>query len=148
MAGATLIAAIFYLFINSQLSPDKMSQLPRGAMEDFLRGPEGPALGKQFITALSLKKSQVLEVNKLIHESERNFIALERQHSESTTDTNGHVHLTIAPFPDDVKTLMDQMWIDLAKILDADQLAKAHALHFEKFFPHTGRSSKEVELWV
>ncbi len=147
MAGAALVAVMFYLFINSQLSPDKMSPLPQN-IEAFIRDPEGPAMTKPLINHLNLKSDQIQQVNKIIRENEQKFVALERQHSESSTDTNGHIHLIIAPFPDEVKNLMDQMWTDLAGVLDKNQIAKAHTVRFaEKLFPHTGQRGMSVVLW-
>jgi hypothetical protein len=43
--------------------------------------------------------------------------------------------------------LMSRLWTDLGTVLSADQLALAKTLHFERFFPHTGKKTVTVEIW-
>jgi hypothetical protein len=43
--------------------------------------------------------------------------------------------------------MMDKMWTDMATVFNGGQLATAKTLHFERFFPHSGRRPVSAEIW-
>jgi hypothetical protein len=99
------------------------------------------------VTELKLNQDQVQNVNKILRRYQREFTTLERRHTERTKNAAGHVVVNIKPFPQEMDQMMDQMWTDLATIISAGQLAAAKTLHFERFFPHTGKRPVSVEIW-
>ena len=147
MAGTALLAVFFYVLLKDHWPGKPVRPNPPGAPSNFAPGPEGPLVGKRIVTALQLTKSQTQEVNKVIRRYQREFIGLERRHTEHTQDAAGHVHITIPPFPAETDKLMSRLWEDLSPTLSTNQIAAAHGLNFEKFFPNTGKNLVKVEIW-
>jgi hypothetical protein len=83
-----------------------------------------------------------------LHRYEREFAILERRHSERSSNAAGHVYVAIKPFPAEMDDLMARMWGDLGGAMTATQLAEAKNLHFERYFPHSGRSPVKAEVWL
>jgi serine/threonine protein kinase len=147
VAGVALLAAIFYLGLKHYLPLQKSARIPSDAVAAFAAGPEGMGIGRKIVTALHLDKDQVQNVNRILRRSEREFTLLERRHTKKFEDSAQHVHISIDPFPDEMDDLTARMWADLAGTLSVSQLAEAKTLHFERFFPHTGKSPLAAEYW-
>jgi tRNA A-37 threonylcarbamoyl transferase component Bud32 len=147
MAGTAMLAVFFYFLLKDHWPARQTGRIPPGALEGLASNPEGPVIGKRIVSALGLTKAQTMEMNRVIRRSQRDFVSLERRWTDHSKDSTGHVHITIKPFPDDMKNLMDQMWKDLAHVLTPDQLATAQTLHLEKLFPHSGIALVSVEVW-
>lgn len=96
---------------------------------------------------LQLTPAQTLEINKLVRHSEVEFNRIERRHTERTKDANGHVHVTISPFPVGMRNLLNEVWAGLSTTLDSNQLAKARLIRLDRLFPHSGTNTVKVELW-
>jgi serine/threonine protein kinase len=147
MAGTALLAVFFYVLLKDHWPLKHTRPAPPPAQADLGAVTEAPLVGKRIVTALQLTKPQTQEVNRTIRRYQREFIGLERRHTEHTQDSAGHVHITIQPFPNDVEKLMARMWQDLGGMLTAGQIATARTLDFERFFPNTGRGTVHVEIW-
>jgi serine/threonine protein kinase len=147
MAGTALLAVFFYVLLKDHWPWKQTRPIPLSEYGTFSATSEAPLVGKRIIAALQLTKPQVPEANRIIRRFQREFVALERRHTEHTQDKAGRVHITVKPFPDDMQKLMAQMWQDLGVVLTPRQVATAHTLDFEKFFPHTGTETVRVEIW-
>jgi tRNA A-37 threonylcarbamoyl transferase component Bud32 len=147
MAGTALLAAIFYFALTSYWMRESSGSIPSGALEAFGAGPETPGIQRRMITRLHLDKDQVINVNKILHRYERDFTVLERRHTVRTKDAAGHIHIAIEPFPTEMDDLMNRMWTDMAAFMTASQLVEAKTLHFERFFPHSGKTPVNMEVW-
>jgi predicted Ser/Thr protein kinase len=146
--GTALLIVIFYFALKRYLTPENTGRIPSGALEAFGAAPEAPGMQRRMINRLHLKRDQVVNVNRVLHLYEREFTALERHHTARTKDTAGHIHIAIEAFPIEMDELMDRMWTDLGAIMTESQLADAKTLHFEKFFPHTGKTAVNMEIWI
>jgi predicted Ser/Thr protein kinase len=147
MAGTAVLAVFLYVLVSNHWPWKKNIPRPPGAQVDFSRGGEGTALGPRLVTALQLTKAQVPDINRTIRRYQREYITLEHQHTDHKRDKAGHVHITITPFPDDVHQLMARFWNDLGGLMSAEQVTKAQALNFDRYFPNSGLSTVHVELW-
>jgi serine/threonine protein kinase len=147
MAGTALLAVFFYVLLKDHWPWKQNRPIPQSEYGTFSATSEAPLVGKRIIAALQLTKTQIPEVNRVIRRFQREFVGLERRHTEHTQDKAGHVHITVKPFPDDMQKLMARMWQDLGVILTPRQIATAHTLAFEKFFPHAGAGAVRVEIW-
>jgi hypothetical protein len=121
--------------------------IPAGALEAFAAGPEGVGIGRRIVTELKLSQEQVQNVNRILRRDERDFRDLELRHTERSKNAAGHVVVTIKPFPKEMDALMSRMWTELAAVLSVGQLATAKTMHFERFYPHTGKKPVVVEIW-
>jgi tRNA A-37 threonylcarbamoyl transferase component Bud32 len=146
MAGTALLAVGLYVFWSNHWGK-KTPNRPPAVQIDFTGAGEGPLLTRRMITTLQLTKAQVTEVARIVRRSQREFVALERQHTQHNRDKAGHVHITVLPFPDDAQKLLDGMWTDLGGVMSAEQLATARRLDFDRFFPKTGHSTVKIEIW-
>jgi tRNA A-37 threonylcarbamoyl transferase component Bud32 len=146
-AGTIWLAIVTYILLKEHWAEQKSGVIPAGALEAFAAGPEGVGIGRRMVTALNLSKEQVPNVNKILRRYQREFTTLERRHTERSKNAAGHMVMTIPPFPQEMDELMSRLWTDLGTVLSADQLALAKTLHFERFFPHTGKKTVTVEIW-
>jgi serine/threonine protein kinase len=143
-----LLGLIVYFALTHQWTAQNKVQVPSEAVEAFAVGPEGGGVGRRIITTLHLDKNQAQNVNNILRRYEREFTILERRHTERSRNAAGHVYIAIKPFPAEMDDLMARMWSDLAGAMTATQLAEAKNLHFERFFPHSGRSPVKAEVWL
>lgn len=148
MAGTALLVVVFYFAAKSYLFPENTGSIPSGALEAFGAGPEVTGVQRRIINKLHLDKDQVQNVNRILHRYEREFISLERHHTERSKDAAGHIHISIKPFPTEMDEMMERMWTDLSAVMTAQQLADAKTLHFERLFPHTGKTPVNMEVWL
>jgi tRNA A-37 threonylcarbamoyl transferase component Bud32 len=146
-AGTIWLVVVTFILLKEHLSEPKSEIIPAGALEAFAAGPEGVGIGRRVVVTLKLNREQVQNVNKILRRYQREFTALERRHTEHSKNAAGHVIMTIPPFPQEMDDLMGRMWTDLGTVLNAGQLAEARNLHFERFFPHTGKKPVVVEIW-
>jgi tRNA A-37 threonylcarbamoyl transferase component Bud32 len=141
------LAVVTFILLREHWAVQKSVLIPAGALEAFAAGPEGVGINRRTVAQLSLTKEQAQNVNKILRRYQRDFTILERRHTERSKNAAGHMLMTIPPFPQEMDELMAKMWTDLANVLSAGQLALAKTLHFEKFFPHTGKKTVTVEIW-
>jgi hypothetical protein len=146
-AGTIWLAVVTFILLKQRWAEPKSVLIPAGALEAFASGPEGVGIGRRTVTELNLSKEQVQNVNKILRRYQREFTALERRHTEHSKNSAGHTVMTIPPFPHEMDELMGRMWTDLGTVMSASQVAVAKTLHFEKFFPHTGKRPVVVEIW-
>jgi tRNA A-37 threonylcarbamoyl transferase component Bud32 len=146
-AGSVWLAVVTYILLHERLAEPKSVLIPAGALEAFAAGPEGVGLGRRMTAELSLSKDQVQNVNKILRRYQREFTTLERRHTERTKNAAGHMVVNIKPFPEEMDLMMGQMWTNLATVFTPGQLAVAKTLHFERYFPHTGKKPVSVEIW-
>ena len=147
VAGSVWLVVVTFLLFKDRLAEEKTVLIPAGALEAFAAGPEGVGIGRRIVTELKLSKDQVQSVNRILRRDERDFRELELRHTERSQNAAGHVVVTIEPFPLEMDELMKRMWTELSAVLSAGQLATAKTMHFEKFYPHTGKKPVVVEIW-
>jgi len=82
-----------------------------------------------------------------VRRSEAEFTRVERQHTERTRDAQGHVHVTVSPFPVEMQALVHEVWTGLAATLNSNQMERARSLSVERLFPHSGTNTVKVEIW-
>jgi tRNA A-37 threonylcarbamoyl transferase component Bud32 len=149
MAGTALLAVLLYVGISKHWSAKR----PRPSAEaqpveiDFTGTGETPLLGKRIVSTLQLTRPQIQDISRTIRKYQRDFVQLERQHTEHRRGKGGHVFITIKPFADDIQKLMTRLWTELAGVLTPDQIVAAQKLDFDRFFPTTGRETVNIELW-
>jgi serine/threonine protein kinase len=146
-AGGIWLAVVTYILVHEHLGEPKSVLIPAGALEAFAAGPEGISMGRRMVKELNLSQEQAQNVNKVLKRYQREFTTLERRHTARSKNAAGHMVVDIKPFPEEMDQMMDQMWTNLAPILSASQLAQAKTLHFERFFPHSGKKPVSVEIW-
>jgi tRNA A-37 threonylcarbamoyl transferase component Bud32 len=142
MAGVAMLAVFLYIWVK-----DRWPSQPAPAPAQFNRIMQAPQVGRHMIAALQLTKTEIPEMNRVIHKYQREFVGLERSHTTHIQDSAGHIHVTIRPFPAEMEKLMTGMWKDLGGVLTPEQLAKARTLNFRRFFPGSGQSAVHMELW-
>jgi tRNA A-37 threonylcarbamoyl transferase component Bud32 len=163
MTGSAVLAVALYLVLRGHPHgppPMRSGEIPPGAIAALQEGNGppggggGPGFGQEGRTPamrlfkdLQLTPEQTLEVNKLVRHSEGEFGRLERRHTERTKDANGHVHVTISPFPVGMRNLLNEVWTNLSATLDSNQLAKARSIRLDRLFPHSGTNMVQVEVW-
>jgi serine/threonine protein kinase len=82
-------------------------------------GPNGPQLNPAAVDWIH--PNQVEAVNKALQDSYREYLALEKRHSEQSIDSQGHVVTIIHPFATDLEPLESHFWSRLDAVLDRDQ---------------------------
>lgn len=146
MTGSAVLAVGLYWGLRSHL-PAHSGRIPPETVTALEGAPEeGPPTLRLF-RPLKLSPAQALAVNRIVRRGEQEFTRAERQHTARTRDDKGHVHVTISPFPDQMQTLMTDLWSGLAATLTAGQLARARTLPLDRLFPHSGTNTVKVELW-
>jgi hypothetical protein len=121
----------------------------------FTNTPDGPSLGHRLVTQLSLSPDQVLVVNAIIHANSQEFARIQSNYVAQTRDPAGHVHLTEKPLSGQdvllVRNLRDQLWKELAGVLNTNQLDRARNLPSDpldmRLFPINTNQSTSRELW-
>jgi serine/threonine protein kinase len=147
MAGTAFLAVFFYMLVKDHWPGRQSRPVPTSGPVEVSAVPESLPIGRHLLAPLQLTTIQIPEMTRIIRRYQREFVVLERRHTEHTQDSAGHVHITVKPFPDDMQRLMTRMWNDLGGVLTAEQTATAHTLDLEKLFPNTGRSLVRVEIW-
>jgi predicted Ser/Thr protein kinase len=146
-AGSLWLLVVTFILVRERLSEPKSILIPAGALEAFAAGPEGIEIGRRMVAELSLNPDQVQNVNKILRRYQREFTTLERRHTERSRNAAGHMVVDIKPFPDEMDQMMGKMWTDLGAVFTPAQATAAKLMHFERFFPHTGRKPVSVEIW-
>jgi serine/threonine protein kinase len=146
-AGGIWLAVVTYILVHERLAAPKSVLIPAGALEAFAAGPEGITVGRRMVKELNLSPEQTQNVNKVLRRYQREFTTLERRHTERSKNAANHTVVNIKPFPEEMDKMMDQMWADLSSVLSAKQITDAKTLHFERFFPHSGKKPVNVEIW-
>lgn len=148
MVAVTIwLSIVTYLLLKQRWAEQKVVQIPAAALQAFAANPEGVGMGRRMVMELHLDQEQVLNVNRILRHSQREFMALERRNTERSTNAAGHDIVTIKPFPKEMENLTNRMWTGLGTVLMARQLATAKTLDFGKFFPHAGQNPMTVEIW-
>jgi hypothetical protein len=148
MVAVTIwLSIVTVLYFRARWTVQKTVQLPASALEAFTANTEGAGIGRRMVKELRLDQEQVVNVNRIVRRSQREFTALERRYTERSTNAAGHLVVTIKPFPQDMDALTNRMWASLATVLNAGQLATAKNQEFGKFFPHAGQGRMTVEMW-
>jgi serine/threonine protein kinase len=89
-------------------------------------GPDGPVASDNWARfALNMRAEQAEEMNKILQERYREYLVLEGQHSEHSTDHLGHQLTIIKPFAKPLVKLEDQLWSQLDQIIPPDKQALA-----------------------
>jgi hypothetical protein len=115
----------------------------------FAKGADGPVLAEGFIEKAGFTPTQVTELNKMVAGYYREFLSLERQHSDFTRDAQGHVHVTITPFPEESLALARRAAAELRGLLGKEVIPEPRAgqLMSIGLFRHAGEYKVTAELW-
>ena len=118
---------------------------------DFAKGPDGPVLSDAFIKKSGFTATQVAELNKIIGAYYREFVSIERRHTDVSKDNRGHVLVKIAPFPDESLNLAKRMAAELRGVLGRSMMPQeprhANELRSIGLFRHCGIAEVTVKLW-
>jgi hypothetical protein len=118
---------------------------------DFAKGPDGPVLSEAFIRKSGFTPAQVAELNKIIGAYYREFVSIERQHTEVSKDDRGRVQVKIAPFPDESLDLAKRLAAELRGVLGRkvmpERPKRADDLRGIGLFRHCGIAEVTAELW-
>ncbi len=112
MTGSAVIALTLYFFVRSQ-APARAGRIPASAVNALEGAPEGRSPALRLFRELQLTPAQTLDVNRIVRRGEQEFLRVERRHTERAKDAKGHLHVTIAPFPEEMTTLMNEVWTGL-----------------------------------
>ncbi len=145
--GAIWLVVVTAILFKDHWGDEKTVAIPIGALEAFAAGPEGNGIGRRVITDLNLSPMQTQDLNRILKKYQQDFHNLELRHTSRETNANGHVVVTIKPFPDEMDKLLNRMWATMGPVLTSSQLAGARNSHFERFFPHSGLRPVIVEVW-
>ena len=140
------------LMLSRPLGPPQRLFYTFAGYTPFVVGPNGPMLAGDVVTKMGLSKMQTDAANDIFQRYNRDFISLERRHTTFTTDDQGHVHITVAPFEAEANTLIDQMYAELGGVIDARRIpgrpiAGSNILRTMGLFRHEGRGQVTAELW-
>jgi hypothetical protein len=87
-------------------------------------------------------------VNGVLAKYHREYLALERQHTQKTTDAKGHIHVAIEPFADECQALAKRMAAELGGIADQGILPRIEVgMLPPELFGRGGESRVDAELW-
>jgi hypothetical protein len=118
---------------------------------DFAKGPDGPVLSDAFIKKSHFTPAQVVELNKIVGAYYREFVSIERRHTDVSKDQRGHVHVKIAPFPDESLDLAKRLAAELRGVLGRNVMPQepkhADELRGIGLFRHCGLAEVSAELW-
>jgi serine/threonine protein kinase len=116
---------------------------------EFVKSPNGPALSKKFIRKMGISPLQVEALNKILQNSYREFVSMERQHTEFTKDEHGHVRVTINPFPEESMALFTRTASEIRGTIGRDAIPPPTPgnLHTIGLFRHAGEAQVTAELW-
>jgi hypothetical protein len=82
-------------------------------------GPNGPQLNP--VAVSWIHPNQFEAVNKALQDSYREYLALEKQNIDQSTDKQGHVVTVVRPLTTQLSPLESHFWSRLDAILDRDQ---------------------------
>jgi predicted Ser/Thr protein kinase len=118
---------------------------------DFAKGPDGPVLSDAFIKRSGFPPPQIAELNRIIGTYYREFVSLERRHTDVSKDVRGHVRVEISPFPDECLDLGKRMTAELRGVLGRNLMPRgprdAQELKGIGLFRHCGAAQVSVKLW-
>ncbi len=151
---AAIIASVLLFSAASMTTLIRLRPPPRlfytfGGYSPFVVGTDGPVLGDAAIRRIGLSSMQVSEANQIFGKYYREFVALERRHTQYYKDAAGHVHVTVSPFQQEADVLIDRMWAEVGGILDKQRIATFGVAQTRTMglFRHEGRFTVRAELW-
>ena len=120
-----------------------------GLPAPFVKGAQGPELSVQFVKQMGFTPLQVVELNKTFQSYYRQFLSLERQHTELSRNAQGHVIVKIAAFPDESLALAQRMAQELRGLVGKEVIPAPQPgmLMNIGLFRHAGEASVTAELW-
>ena len=134
-----ILLPVLYLTASRQTSrPDeKIAEITPGTQkigeldfaygdpDDLTFGPEGPTLNNMCVVLkLHLKPPEATEVNRILQSAHKRYQELEAQHTEQLRSGN-NLNVTISPFREEAKSLLEQLWAELDSTLDEEQRVRA-----------------------
>ncbi len=120
-----------------------------GLPAPFVKGADGPELGAPFVKQMGFTPLQLAELNKTFQSYYREFLSLERRHTEVSLMTNGHVVVKISAFPEESLALARRMAQELRGLIGKDVIPVPQPGRLVNIglFRHAGEASLTVELW-
>lgn len=117
----------------------------------FISSPDGPVLSDVKARQLGIPAAQQKEANRIFQDYYRQYAKLERQHTRHTRDDQGHVHITVDPFADEMHALVQRLRSEIGGIVDqriAPPLPEKGKVHTQLgLFRHAGEGTVKAELW-
>jgi tRNA A-37 threonylcarbamoyl transferase component Bud32 len=117
----------------------------------FVQGENGPEMGGALIAKLGVPPAQVAAANRVFQTYYDKYLALERRHTKYTRDDQGHVHITIEPFVEEMHALVKDLHAELGGIVDqriAPKLPEKGKVHSAlPLFRQAGEATVTITLW-
>ena len=120
-----------------------------GLPAPFVKGADGPELGAQFVKQMGFTPLQVTELNKTFQGYYRDFLSLERRHTELSRNAQGHVVVKITAFPEESLALAQRMAQELRGLVGKEVIPTPQPgmLSHIGLFRHAGEATVTAELW-
>ena len=120
-----------------------------GLPAPFVKGADGPELGAPFVKQMGFTPLQVTELNKTFQSYYREFLSLERRHTELSRNAQNHVVVKISAFPEESLALAQRMTQELRCLVGKDVIPAPQPGQLVNIglFRHAGEWSVSAELW-
>jgi predicted Ser/Thr protein kinase len=120
-----------------------------GGYTRFVIGRDGYVLSPQEVKRLGLSDLQTDAVNKIFQSYYREFVSLERRHTDFSTDDKGHVHINISAFSDESLALAQRLAAELRGVVGKQVIPAPQAGGLQQLglFRHAGECQVTTELW-
>jgi predicted Ser/Thr protein kinase len=102
-------------------SGEKLAQPAFQPVAKWTLEPQGPALTDVFASSMKLTPRQRTQVDRILQESHRDYTRLLKQHTRKTRNADGHLIVTVTPFPREIARFEEKMWEKLDPLLDKEQ---------------------------
>jgi len=152
VSASLLVGVAIGALLEHQSTTDEPHRLPESPEDVQL---QGLVLGdpNELMVTLYLSTNELKNVKKILAGADREYLELEQQHTSRNVsrapETQGHLMVTIRPFPAEATQLEDRVWAKLNGVLVIEQTREAA----KKQLPPRGalfafgRQETKIELW-
>jgi tRNA A-37 threonylcarbamoyl transferase component Bud32 len=117
----------------------------------FVQTADGPALSDYMRAKLGIPGRQVTEANRIFQEYYRQFVKLERKHTQHVVEQDGKVRITIETYPDEMLELVKNLRSELGGIVPQSHvppMPERGKVHSQLgLFRHAGEATVTATLW-
>ncbi len=139
--GGVLLAVV--VWVSALVVLDWEGSSPTIVME-----PNGPQLSEAAIRKSGLTAAQVKAANEILERYHQDYLALERSHTQATTDIQGRLHVVVAPFALECQALAERARKELGGVAEQRVLPRIELGRLPpEIFREGGECEIEAELW-